>query len=231
MATDSPSVPRDALKIMPLGDSNTWGVGNPDLSQDPSTTVGYRKELKELLAARRIKTDFVGGLKTGYGVLADPQNEGWGGKGIEAILRRVREGLIETFQPDVLLLLIGSNDMWKSLDDRRPISGVKSRYWLWRLGRLLEEMSRRRPSMRIIVGKPGMPINAPRPLSIYRKGIDRLTARLRARGVRISAVDLEAENDGVHYTPVGYEEVARRWYAEIIRELHHSHNGPRCQEE
>ena len=121
----------------------------------------------------------------------------------------------------MILLLIGSNNLRRALGDRRPISGLRAAYWVLRLARLLQVMWQRSPSTWTIVAKPVMPGDAQRPLRIYRAGIALLTAVLGIAGMRISMIDLAAENDGTHYTPEGHRAVARLWCAEIMRVLPH----------
>jgi len=209
--------PDNPLRIMPFGDSNTWGTGNPDSTGDPATTVGYRLVLRDALQSAGVASCFVGSFRVGYSAFEDCRTEGWPGKGINTLIWRVREGLLERHTPDVILLLIGANNMWRSLQDRRPIGPLATLYWVWRLQRLLGEMRHRGPKTRILVGKPVTPGNARLPLALYRAGIVVLTAVYRAFGARMWAVDLRAENDGVHYTPTGHAQVATLWCAAICR--------------
>ncbi|CAM5453795.1 hypothetical protein [Streptomyces afghaniensis 772] [Streptomyces afghaniensis] len=58
------------LRVMPLGDSITWGVGS-------STGNGYRGPLSNKLAADGHPLDFVGTVQNGS--MSDPGNEGHSG--------------------------------------------------------------------------------------------------------------------------------------------------------
>ena len=78
-------------------------------------------------------------------MLEDCATEAWPGKGIDTLIWRLREGVLERFEPDVCLLLIGANNMWRSLQDRRAIGPLAAFYWVWRLQRLLGEMRRQSP--------------------------------------------------------------------------------------
>lgn len=199
------------IKIMCVGDSNTWGVGNPDTSKDPETTIGYRMQLKSLLDSKEFKTDFVGSQEQGCGWFSDCQHEGYGGRGINKIQERVNEGMLETYQPDIMVLLIGSNDMWVSLDDRRPISTSEAQAWVGRLDSLLQDMTNRKPEMHIIVAKPATPTNGGLALSTYRAGIDTIVSRLCSEGRNIHLVDFNGcANDGTHYTPSGFNCIASK---------------------
>ncbi len=207
----------EPLAILPVGDSNTWGVGNPQGTKNAAIVVGYRKKLKELLSESGVSIDFRGSKVTGFASFNDPENEGWSGEGIGRIKTRVSQGMIETYEPDFLLLLVGSNDMWKSLADRTPISDEKARFWVSELGSLLDEFARRRPSMHVIVAKPATPLNSFRPLTIFRNGIDELVASGIKAKRNISVVDFwKVSNDGVHYTPKGHEEIAKILHDEIL---------------
>lgn len=163
--------PHRPLTILTMGDSNTWGTGNPDLSGEPAVTVGYRQPLKRALEEIGSASRFVGSFRVGYATLDDCATEAWPGKGINTLIWRVREGILECYEPDVCLLLIGANNMWRSLNDRRPIGPLRTLYWIWRLQRLLGEMRRRRPTMAIAVGLPVTPSNTALPLALYRGGV------------------------------------------------------------
>ena len=100
------------IKIMPLGDSITWGT-NPD----DSTSPGYRDSLYIKLIATEYNIDFVGSL-SGYG--SDPNNEGhpgwfagppspdlYGGHNIADSIYY----FLNSHIPDIILLHIGTNDI------------------------------------------------------------------------------------------------------------------------
>ena len=158
----------------------------------------------------------MGVLKSG--AFEDNENEGYRGEGIPRIQKRIAEGMLETYKPDLMLLMVGSNDMWVGLKNRVPIEDDKARFWVGELDKILEEITRRAPGCRVIVAKPATPTNSPRPLALYRDGIDGLVAARQARGQRISTVDMQGlANDGTHYKEDGYRGMARRWFDEIVR--------------
>ena len=108
------SAQSNTIKIMPLGDSITWGV-NPD---DPDS-VGYRDFLYVQLISAGYIIDFVGSV-TGGGT--DPNHEGhpsWTAYNPLApnvsLLDSLPKFLINN-PPDVILLHIGTNDISSSLD-------------------------------------------------------------------------------------------------------------------
>ncbi|MCE9612835.1 MAG: DUF4038 domain-containing protein [Lentisphaerae bacterium] len=211
-------------RIMAVGDSNTMGVGNPTGTTDSAYVIGYRKKLKELLSVAGVTIDFVGSQSAGTSSgLTDPQHEGYPGQGLAQIETRVAQNMLESFTPDILLLLIGSNDMWVNVfpvEDRVPISDAEAAAKVTQLAALVDSMIARRPGMHIVVGKPATPTNSMQPLNIYRAGIDQIVAARQAQGKHISSVDMMgAANDSVHYTVAGYEDCAGRWKAEVVNVL------------
>src|SRR3954468_23529667 len=62
-----PAVEKTPLRIMPLGDSITWGVGSARQS-------GYRAALYQRLTSAGLNVDFVGSMSRGTG--PDRDNEG-----------------------------------------------------------------------------------------------------------------------------------------------------------
>lgn len=95
------------LRVMPLGDSITWGKGSPGHS-------AYRAELWRLVAGQnRYTVRFVGSQRSGQ--LPEPQNEGHSGYTIG----RIRAGVdrwTAAAGPDVVLLHIGINDLHRRID-------------------------------------------------------------------------------------------------------------------
>ncbi|MFD3538188.1 FG-GAP-like repeat-containing protein [Streptomyces sp. NPDC058662] len=109
LATPTPASARAAeaspphpLRIMPLGDSITFGEGS-------STGAGYRGPLWDLMAQQsRYAPDFVGSGR--FGSIADPDHEGHSGytvAGVRAGIDRWQAGA----GPDIVLLHLGINDL------------------------------------------------------------------------------------------------------------------------
>lgn len=111
-------------RIMPLGDSITWGITNGENPQQPSLDqrVGYRKPLEDSLTDAGYRIGFVGTLASGAGLLDDPGHEGHGGWTSAQIVNgnaspdpgtgsgSLSQWLNAT-QPDVVLVHIGTNDL------------------------------------------------------------------------------------------------------------------------
>ncbi|MFS8200836.1 ricin-type beta-trefoil lectin domain protein [Streptomyces sp. CWNU-52B] len=89
------------LRVMPMGDSITWGAGS-------STGNGYRLPLRDGLTAAGYTVDFVGSLQNGS--MADPDNEGHSGWRIDQVAG-VTDSVLATYRPNVVTLMIGTNDL------------------------------------------------------------------------------------------------------------------------
>ena len=182
------------LRIMPLGDSITWGVGTP--AHD-----SYRTELYRRLTAAGLRVDFVGSQASGSG--PDRDNEGHRGWTIGQIAQHVQAWL-DAYEPDVVLLHIGTNDVTKGLG--RPAT---------RLSDLLDRIHAARPETRVlvakIIGRSGWGQAA---TDAYNARIDELIAR---KGAPFRVVDLSGVGgvdlyDRVHPNEYGYATMAWSWY-------------------
>lgn len=112
----SVALPAGAVtRIMPLGDSITRGYFGS------VNHWGYRKPLYDLLASDSYDFDFVGSLTDG--AFADPDHEGHDGWRADQILTSVG-GWLLTYQPDVVLLHIGTNDITAGNQDANEVSGI-----------------------------------------------------------------------------------------------------------
>ncbi|MEL6470627.1 MAG: carbohydrate-binding domain-containing protein [Cyanobacteria bacterium J06623_4] len=90
------------LKVMPLGDSITKGGDDFDVG-------GYRDDLWQSLTGSGYDVDFVGPNSLGDGNY-DKDHAGFGGYRIDELAALVNNGLIATYQPDIVLLMAGTND-------------------------------------------------------------------------------------------------------------------------
>ncbi|MEE4543109.1 ricin-type beta-trefoil lectin domain protein [Streptomyces sp. V4-01] len=89
------------LRVMPLGDSITWGVGSPSGNS-------YRGFLWNQLAAEGHALDFVGSGRNGP--MSDPDNEGHSGWRIDQIAG-IADSVLAQYRPNVVTLEIGTNDL------------------------------------------------------------------------------------------------------------------------
>ncbi|SHM34015.1 SGNH/GDSL hydrolase family protein [Actinacidiphila paucisporea] len=100
-AAAAPAAASTPLRLMPLGDSITWGVGS-------STGDSYRSALWNDLAAKGHPLDFVGSGRDG--VMSDPDNEGHSGWRIDQIAG-IADASLARYRPNVITLEIGTNDL------------------------------------------------------------------------------------------------------------------------
>ncbi|MFJ8822732.1 ricin-type beta-trefoil lectin domain protein [Streptomyces sp. NPDC102467] len=90
-----------SLRLMPLGNSITWGVGSPSGNS-------YRGFLGNKLAAQGHTLDFVGSGRNGS--MSDPDNEGHSGWRIDQIAS-IADSVLPQYRPNVITLEIGTNDL------------------------------------------------------------------------------------------------------------------------
>lgn len=122
-----------SIRVMPLGDSITDGYNVPG---------GYRISLWQALEERGDRIEFVGSQENGPPELPDRNHQGHSGWRIDELHRRVGDWL-DTAEPDVILLIIGTNDIAQGHNlDTAPD----------RLKGLIDELFHHRPQAQIFVG-------------------------------------------------------------------------------
>jgi lysophospholipase L1-like esterase len=195
-----------AVKVMPMGDSITWGQGS-------STTSGYRGPLwLRLRNEAGYAPDFVGSLNEG--TIGDPDNEGHRGWEI-AQLQAEATDWINTYQPDVVLLHVGTNDVYRNHNAATAPE---------RLGALIDQILQARPGIYVLVAKIISSTNAdaqPR-INAYNARIPEIVA---ARGDHVRLVDfanlLTSADfvDELHPNDAGYAKMSDRWYPALTEVL------------
>ena len=123
------------IKIMPLGDSITYGMGS-------STEGGYRFQLWNDLRVRGFPIDFVGSLQSGPASF-DRESEGHPGWTINQIAAQVINWLM-TYRPHIILLHIGTNDFVRNDDPTQAPA---------RLSQLLNLITTTLPGATVIVAQ------------------------------------------------------------------------------
>jgi len=194
----------EPAKIMPLGDSITYGEGIPSYG-------GYRNLLGALLTSDGYLFDFVGSQKSGEDSLPDADNEGHPGWRISNIKGAIdSEGWLETYQPDVILLHIGSNDLRYG----------NSAYAPGNLSALLDDILVRLPETQVIVAQIiRTRWGSDAKHRFYNDAIPDVVA---SKGARVSVVDMRdvlTNNDFTtlyHPSPAGYDKMAQAWEAAIL---------------
>ncbi|KAG0646710.1 Phosphatidylinositol N-acetylglucosaminyltransferase GPI2 subunit [Hyphodiscus hymeniophilus] len=101
-STQKPLKPKIPLRILPLGNSITWGYGS-------SSGNGYRQPLLELLTN---DVTYIGSEHSGN--MTNNDNEGHPGAIIDQIALYAEQSL--TLRPNIILLMAGTNDMVGNFD-------------------------------------------------------------------------------------------------------------------
>lgn len=194
------------IRVMPVGDSITDGAGAPG---------GYRLPLYQLLTNAGFNVDFVGTLTDNSAPgLADPDHEGHSGWRIDQI-DSIIQGVFDKIEdPDVILLLIGTNDYGQGYDTAHATN---------RLETLVAHMAAYRPYAKIIVANllvRGEPYNT-QIQTTFNPFLPGIVQRQRALGREVyfddlrSAVPLSDLPDQLHPGATGYAKMATNWFGVI----------------
>ena len=199
------------IRIMPLGDSLTYG--------EALTTVqgGYRNRLYELLTAGNFNVDFTGTFRdTDNPTLPDVDHQGWPGARTDQLRGQIDGWLRVTEDPDVVLLLIGTNDIWQNRTVTATLNNLSS---------LIDDIATRRPFARIIVSTlpPRTDSTTYENLQLqYNAGIPAVVEQHVALGRQVSMLDMhpvltpfDYSSDGVHPSTGGYQKMAAAWSAAL----------------
>jgi lysophospholipase L1-like esterase len=197
------------VRIMPLGDSIT---GSPGC---------WRALLWNMLQnAGDTDIDFVGTLPPqGCGVPYDGDNEGHGGILATGIVsQNLLPGWLAATKPDIVLMHLGTNDVWSSLSTATILGAYTT---------MVGQMRASNPAMRIVVAQI-IPMN-PDGCTTCAQGVVNLdaaipgwTASLSTAQSPISVVDqwtgfndATDTGDGVHPNDSGIQKMANRWFPAV----------------
>jgi lysophospholipase L1-like esterase len=191
-----------AIRIMPLGDSLTVGFTN--------FPGGYRIELLNKLTNAGFQVDFVGSQTNGPPQLADQAHEGHNGYRIEQIANEFN-GWFAATQPDIILLMIGANDVIQSFD----IPNAPAR-----LGSLIDQITSNAPNSHLVVATttPLRQLDLFRGILDYNATVPGVVGPRIAAGKRVSFVDMYKAfpvtdlDDGIHPAAAGYAKMADYWF-------------------
>jgi lysophospholipase L1-like esterase len=202
------------VRIMPLGDSITMGFSNDSLVQG-----GYRNRLYDILTTAGYNVDFVGTqTDSNNSSLPDYNHQGMGGYRIDQIDSGLSGWLRVIEDPDVLLLMIGTNDFWQNFN----ISTVQTR-----LTKLITDIATIRPFAKIIVSN--LPLRTDSATlealqSSFNAAIPGIVSNQVALGRQVSFLDIHSamlrsdlSSDGVHPSLAGYTKIADVWSSAVTR--------------
>lgn len=206
----------DAVTVLPVGDSITFGVNaSAGITDTSSTAQGYRVGLFQAMTSNNLLLDFVGDQSNGTRALPDQANAGVPARTADQLLLDM-PAYLSAYHPSVMLLLIGTNDFGDEdvLGEQRAV---------------LDLVHQQSPNTKIFIGglppiPPTTPLGPDATIYIYWMDLlmPGMVAQARADGIDVSLVkwpslgyaDLNA--DGVHPTAVGYAEMAQYWFEALV---------------
>jgi lysophospholipase L1-like esterase len=189
---------------MPLGDSITDGMEVPG---------GYRSDLWQFFGTDGRAVQFVGSEYGGPPMLGDRDHEGHPGWETGQLDRHVTAWL-RTYEPDVVLLHIGTNDLIHNEAAHAP----------GRLRTLLAHIVSAAPAAQVYVATiiPLRSAELEARVRGYNRAIRRIVAADAAAGVHMRLVDMHSavragdlSADGIHPDGGGYSKMAAQWYSAL----------------
>ena len=194
------------LKIMPIGDSITYGY---------PVVGGYRKQLLQDLSNGGYQVHMVG--RAGYNStsMAEPLHEGWPGKTVEYLRDSVVDFSLPAYQPDLILLMIGTNNLAWGGKTQTDVDNALSAY-----DGLLAKINTLAPNATVIVS-PILPIQGTDLPTVYNQALHNRVNALASQGRQIywcgqmSNITLAQLDDGVHPGAGAYSQMGDAWYAAI----------------
>jgi hypothetical protein len=228
-STYNPCPATGACVILPFGDSITWGWAGVENTDDLG---GYRSQLFALSVADHKSLTFVGTQADGPATVsgeAFPRNhEGHAGytidnsgslMGITPLVVNA-PGVIRTYKPNIVLLMIGTNDMANNVDlPNAPI----------RLGKLIDDIFADAPNVLVVVAQitPSQKGPANTSTQAYNAAIPGIIQPRVAAGKHLIVVNMYGAftaksnwpsalmTDSVHPNAAGYQIMAQTWYPAI----------------
>ena len=194
------------VRIMPLGDSITSGVGTGDGTA--ATRTGYRQPLNLSLLGGGYHTDFVGSLQAGQSATPsfDVDNEGHGGWTSSEVAGQVFNWLSNN-PADVALLHIGTNDL--NIDPSTDPSNVES---------ILNEIDRYDQRITVILAHIIDKVPYSAATTTFNNNVQAMAQNRIASGDKIIMVDEESALDysvdmfdNLHPNEGGYNKMANIW--------------------
>ncbi|GIJ47535.1 hypothetical protein Val02_44210 [Virgisporangium aliadipatigenens] len=193
-----------ALRIMPMGDSITYGVGS-------STSSSYRADLWNLLRGE-FAVDYVGAQRSGQ--LPDADHEGYSGRVITEVAGYAASA-VPRYRPNVITLHVGTNDMNRNVN----VADAPAR-----LGGLIDQLLAAAPDATILVATL-VPANDPAVqarIDAYNARIPGVVEQRRAAGKHVGLVDMSALTtadliDTLHPNDAGYRKMAAAFHDGVLR--------------
>nr|WP_119611632.1 SGNH/GDSL hydrolase family protein [Streptomyces acidiscabies] len=199
-AAPASAAPTTPVRLMPMGDSITWGVGS-------STGNGYRSSLYNKLAADGHPVDFVGTGRAGS--MSDPDNEGHSGYLIHQIAE-LADAALTRYRPNVVTLMIGTNDLDRSYQVSTATARLKS---------LVERITAAAPDATVLVASLVVSTSGSEEQyrAAYNQAVPQIVNEAQAAGRHVGYVDMSALTrselaDALHPNDAGYEKMAAAFH-------------------
>lgn len=201
------------VRIMPLGDSLTQGVGAPG---------GYRSPLETLLHAGGLHPDYVGSAWSNPGgPQFDNDHEGHGGYRVADLIAFGGKSTIEQWvlgaAPEVILLHIGTNDLSDPLAWERAAPDLEE---------LLDRIYAVSPRVEVVLAKilPTGVDERNLQVEAFNRAVTRIAREFQLDGRPLRLVDMETipspfpegTPDAVHPTGPIYAAMADRWAEALL---------------
>ena len=206
----------ETLRIMPLGDSITYDNIHDDDEHPRSIKerIGYRGPLWSMLKDANVSFDFVGPKTAGqnYDPDFDPDNAGYPGQTSKEIADKTYS-LLQNYNPNIILLHIGTNDQSKSTNYVNKILNWVNTY----KGDTNQEV---RVIIALIIDRKVHDLN----IEGFNKNLVKLINGRLKNGDQVTLVDMYTGaklndndyTDRTHPNASGYRKMARVWFKALM---------------
>jgi lysophospholipase L1-like esterase len=192
----------NACKILPLGDSITFGIQLPG---------AYRIELFRQAVLAEQNITFVGSQMNGPDIVQGapfPKNhEGYSGFTIDQIDQQIVTNALQT-KPDIVTLMIGTNDIYGNDPANAPA----------RLEALIDKIFDMDSHALLVIAKLTPLPNFQSTVDTYNQALPAIVEERAAASKHIALVDMSdttISSDSVHPNEAGYTHMGQVWYEAI----------------